>query len=240
MCGRFTITVDRVELLQKKFQAELAPNFEGYQPRYNAAPGQFVPVIITKEGGIRYLMNALWGFVAPWGEKGDGNTISQANIRNDTIVKNKFFGERLKNNRCIFIVDGFYEWKKPPGYEYLSRGERLPKGVRKIPYRIVMKDQQPFPLAGLWRSIKTEKQAIVTVGIITTEPNRLVKPIHDRMPVILSDDDLPMWLDTSYMEIEPLQHLLRPYPEKSLEAYIVRDVVNNSRIDSPVCIEPAI
>ncbi len=238
MCGRFTITTDRVELVLERFKAEVAPGFDGYKPRYNAAPGQSVPVIVSKDGK-RYLTNMFWGFITPWGEKDDSSNTSQANIRDDTIERNRFFRERLLTNRCIFVADGFYEWKKPKGYESLVRGEKLPKGVKKIPYRITMKNKQPFALAGLWRSIEVEEKKIVTAGIITTSPSELMKPIHNRMPVILNDNDLKLWLETGVKDFETLYDLLDPYPGNEMDAYIVSYAVNNSRDDTPACIEPA-
>lgn len=239
MCGRFTITTDKVELVLKKFKAEVAPGFEGYKPRYNAAPGQSVPVIVSKDGK-RYLTNMFWGFIPPWGEKNNGSTTSQANIRDDTIERNSFFRERLLTSRCIFVADGFYEWKKPKGYEHLVRGEKLPKGVKKIPYRIIMKNKQPFALAGLWRSIEVDEKKIVTAGIITTRPNQLMAPIHNRMPVLLSDNDLKFWLETGVKDFETLYDLLDPYPENEMYAYIVSYTVNNSRDDTSACIEPVL
>ncbi|MBI4811619.1 MAG: SOS response-associated peptidase [Ignavibacteriales bacterium] len=149
----------------------------------------------------------------------------------------RFFRERLLTNRCIIVADGFYEWKKPEGYEHLVRGEKLPKGVKKIPYRIIMKNKQPFALAGLWRSIEVEEKKIVTTGIITTSPNDLMKPIHDRMPVILNDEDLQLWLNPEVKLFNELYNQLDPYPTHEMEAYIVSYAVNNSRDDTPACIE---
>ena len=237
MCGRFTITKDQVKSILDKFKAELAPGFDGYKPRYNAAPGQSVPVIVSKDGK-RFLTNMFWGFVPPWGEKSDGSTVSQANIRDDTIERNKFFKERLLTNRCVFVADGFYEWRKPGGYEHLVRGEKLPKGVKKIPYRIILKNKEIFAIAGLWRSIDIDEKKIVTAGIITTNPNELMKTIHDRMPVILTDYDLQTWLDPEVRSFNGLSDQLRPYPADEMEAYVVSLAVNNSRDDTPACIEP--
>lgn len=237
MCGRFTITTDRIELVLDKFKAEVAPGFEGYKPRYNAAPGQSIPVIVTKNSK-RYLTNMFWGFIPPWGEKSDGSNASQANIRDDTIERNRFFRDRLVTNRCIIVADGFYEWKKPEGYEHLVRGEKLPKGVKKIPYRIILKNRQPFALAGLWRSMEVEDRKIVTTGIITTSPNDLMKPIHDRMPVILNDDDLQLWLNPEVRSFNELYGQLDSYPSDEMDAYLVSYAVNNTRDDTPACIEP--
>jgi len=240
MCGRFSLTVDNIENVIKKFDAHISEDYRSYKPRYNISPGQPVPAIVTKEGGKRYLMNMLWGFIPPWGQKPEGDIISQANIRDDTIAKNKYFQERLLKNRCIIIADGFYEWKKPVGYEHIKRGEKLPKGVRKIPYRIVLKNRQPFPLAALWCSVMIEKMALLTTAIITTQPNTLMSKIHDRMPVILNDADLEQWLNPDLKFLSLMQKMLVPYPEEEMEAYPVSFAVNNSKNDSPTCIEPAV
>lgn len=238
MCGRFTITTDRVEFILKKFHAVPAPGFDGIVPRYNAAPGQFVPAIVAKEDGVRYLTDVFWGFVPPWGEdKGEGGY--QINIRDDTIARNKFFRSRLLTGRCILLADGFYEWQKPSGYEHLGRGRKLPRGVRKIPHRILMKDESPFPLASLWRSVDINAKKTVTAGIITTSPNGLVSPIHDRMPVILTDDELTSWLDPAMKDFDLLHGLLDPFPSREMKSYTVSNTVNNSRNDSADCIVPA-
>jgi len=196
--------------------------------------------VLSKEEGGRYLVNMFWGFVAPWGEEKEGKITFQANIRDDTIKKNRFFHDRLLNNRCIFIADGFYEWQKPEGFENLKRGERLPKGVKKTPFRIRLKDKESFPLAGLWRNFKQGEKTLTSAAIITTGPNSMMKSIHDRMPVILSSAELDIWLDSGFREFEPLHELLDSYPSKEMEAYPVSSAVNNSRFDSPACIEPAL
>lgn len=237
MCGRFTITVDRIESILEKFKAEQAPNFQGYQPRYNAAPGQFVPAIVAKEGR-RYLTNVFWGFVPPWGEH-RGSLTHQANIRDDTIARNKFFRDRLLHTRCIFIADGFYEWKLPEGFENLERGEHLPKGMHKTPYRIVLKNSSLFALAGLWRTFSLNQGPVISGGIITTTPNTLMTSVHNRMPVILSDADLDIWLNPDIESYDRVIQLLDPYPGEEMNLYPVSVRVNNSRNDSPLCLEPA-
>lgn len=237
MCGRFTITVDRVDSLLSRFKAELAPGFTGYQPRYNAAPGQFVPALVTREDGTRFLTNVFWGFVAPWGEQKDHKFTFQANIRDDTIGKNAFFSKRLVSSRCVFIVDGFYEWQVPEGFD--RDAARHPRSVRKIPYRIYLKDKEPFALAGLWRTVKKVEEKIVTAGIITTRPNLLIERIHNRMPVILSDTDAGRWLDPGCSDFNTLHSMLAPFPDHEMACYTVSTLVNNSRNDSPQCIEPA-
>ena len=235
MCGRITITSEKVESILKRFKADPAPNFTTYVPRFNAAPTQFVPVVVTKEDGKRYLTNAYWGFTPPWAETEGSKYSMQINIRSDTIERNRYFKGRLLSNRCIFVADGFYEWQTPSGTEKKTAG----KGVRKIPYRITLKSGEIFPLAGLWRTIEEKNGETLTGAIITTRPNRLMSEIHNRMPVILSDASLAQWLDPSVKDFPLLKDCLEPYPEKEMKAYVVSTAVNNSRLDSPACIQPA-
>lgn len=238
MCGRFTLTVDRVDKILKKFNAESTIGSEEYKPRYNISPGQTIPAIVTKENGKRYLMNMFWGFIPPWGEKPDGSIISQANIRNDTISKNKYFQDCLLNKRCIIVADGFYEWKKPSGFEHVKRGEKLPKGMKRIPYYISLKGRQLFSFAALYRSVMVGGKVVLTTAIITTQPNALIDTIHDRMPVILEDEDVEQWLNPDLKFINLMLKLLDPYPADKMEMYPVSFAVNNSQVDSPICIEP--
>ena len=234
MCGRYTVTADKVEFILKRFQAELAPDFRDYAPRYNVAPAQLVPGIVSREDGKRYLTNLFWGLTPPWAEKEGSKYSTQINIRNDTIEKNKFFRSLLLGNRCIFVADGFYEWQVPEGLEK----KPLPKGVRKTPYRIVFKNGDLFPVAGLWRTRMDGEKTILTGAIITTDPNTLMKPIHNRMPVILDDDGLKHWLDPEYKNFDQLRLYLGPFPDAKMKAYPVSTAVNNARIDSAVIIEP--
>jgi putative SOS response-associated peptidase YedK len=238
MCGRFTITTDKIEIILSRFEANVAPNFAGYQPRYNAAPGQMLPAIVAKDDTRRYLMNTFWGFIAPWGEKGGGKTTYQINIRDDTIARNKFFQDRLLNHRCIIPADGFYEWKKPEAYNEQVSGQKSLKRRVKTPYYIKLKNGKLFAFAGLWRSVTIEEKPITSTAIITTKPNDLVSSIHDRMPVILSDEELKIWLNPGIREFSVLHGLLNSYPENEMEMHPVSTLVNNGRNDSSACIEP--
>jgi len=226
MCGRFTITVDRVELILKKFSAQPAPGFGDYRPRFNAAPSQVVPAIVAKDDGTRFLTGILWSLTPPWAEKPGGGYGAQINVRSDTIAKNKYFLSLLRDRRCVFVADGFYEWQKPPG------------GGGKIPYRIRLKDGGIFALAGLWRTAEAEDKKTLTGAIITTGPNAVMKPIHNRMPVLLDRKGVDLWLDPAMTDLRELQELLAPAPDGALEAYPVSTAVNNARLDSELCIKP--
>ena len=112
--------------------------------------------------------------------------------------------------------------------------------MKKIPHRIFLKDKQPFALAGLWRTIKTKEQTIISAGIITTSPNEFMSSIHSRMPAILSINELDSWFDTSLQDFTTVHKLLKPYDNKEMEAYVVNDYVNRPGFDAPACIEPAV
>jgi len=203
---------------------------------HNVAPAQAVPVLVAKEGK-RYLVNMRWGLVPPWGEKPGEPPVSQINVRDDTIGRNSFFRGRLASNRCVFVANGFYEWKTPDEYRGQPRGTRLPKGVRKTPFHIRAQGEPFLPLAGLWRTVQVEGAPVLTAAIITTSPNAMMKDIHDRMPVILTGDNLDRWLDPVNKDIDSLRKLLVPF-EGPMEAYPVSDAVNSNRVDNPGNILP--
>ncbi len=222
MCGRFTITVDKVEFILKKFRAELSPAFTVYQPRYNAAPTQLVPGIVAHDDGKRYLTGIHWSLTPPWAEKEGSKYSAQINIRDETIDTNKFFRSLLLGARCLFVADGFFEWQVPKA------------GTRKIPYRIHFKDDAIMPIAGLYRV----KDELLTGAIITTSPNKLMIPIHNRMPVILNDKAVDLWLDPGCKDFDRLRELLAPASDAKMDAYRVSTAVNNARLDSKLCIKP--
>lgn len=234
MCGRFTITVDRVDAILRKFNAEPAPGFTDYRPRFNAAPQQFVPVIVAKEDGRRYLTYVYWSLTPPWAEAAGSKYSAQINIRDDSIDKNKYFRTLLLNQRCVFVTDGFFEWQIPDGYE----NKPLPRGYRKMPYRIRFADGEIMPLAGLWRTIEQDRKDVLSGAIITTGPNKLMLGIHKRMPVILNEKALGHWLDPTYKNFDQLRLYLSPFPDAGMEAYAVSTAVNDGRLDSEECIQP--
>ena len=105
---------------------------------------------------------------------------------------------------------------------------------------VKLKSGKIFGLAGLWRSVKIEEKPVTSAAIITTEPNGLVGSIHNRMPVILSEKELKIWLNPGVKEFSLLHSLLDPYPAKEMEMYPVSTLVNNGRNDTPACIEPVV
>jgi putative SOS response-associated peptidase YedK len=211
MCGRFTIT-DPIEEIMDRYYASIAEGFE-YRPNYNAAPMQFIPTIIGSKDGNR--LGALrWGLVPNWAkDEKIGNKM--INARAETLTEKPAFKRLISSKRCIIPCSGFYEWKKD--------------GSVKQPMRILMKDDSIFSLAGLYDTwIDPEGKKVSTCTIITTEPNRLMADIHDRMPVILRPQDEADWLNKE-SDKESVLRLLSPYEADEMIAYKVDSAVGNVR-----------
>ena len=220
MCGRFSLTT-AFELLAEAFgldeTVELAP-------RYNIAPSQEVAAV-RREGDRRRLARLRWGLVPPWAEK--DRLRPQINARSETAGRLPIFRDAIASRRCLVPADGFYEWRKEPG----TRSRQ--------PFRIQMRDGGLFAFAGIWEPAAGGPE-LPTCAILTTEPNPLVREIHDRMPVILKDDDdYRRWLDPETRSVAALRTLFRPFPAEAMKAYPVGRVVNDPRHDQADCAEPA-
>jgi putative SOS response-associated peptidase YedK len=147
------------------------------------------------------------------------------NARSETVAEKPSFRAAFRRRRCLVVADGFYEWQK------LNGG--------KQPFYIRLQDGRPFAFAGLWEHWKGPGDTIIeSCTLLTTQPNELLRPVHNRMPVILQVKDYDLWLDTEVQQKELLQPLLRAYPSEELEAYPVSRWVNSPRNDGPQCIEP--
>jgi putative SOS response-associated peptidase YedK len=222
MCGRFTLTVDPSDL-QEAFYWVNFGNAD-ITPRYNIAPTQGIPVV-TNSGENR-LDFFTWGLVPFWA-KDPSIGSRMINARSETLAEKPSFRNAYKRRRCLILADGFYEWRK------------LPNSNTKIPTYIHLKDKKPFAFAGLWENWhSSDGSQILSTTIITTQPNELVKSIHNRMPVILPDTAYQTWLTPGEVGPETLDPLLVPYDGNLMEAYPVSRYVNNPRNDSTECIRP--
>ena len=221
MCGRYSLTTPE-EALVDLFGAGPLDDF---QPRYNIAPTQTVPVVRVGEDGARQWAWLRWGLVPSWAKDASiGNRM--INARAETAAEKPSFRAAFRRRRCLVPADGFYEWRK--------------SGGQSQPYRIEMARGAPFALAGLWeRWQAAEGQAIESFTILTTEANRDLAAIHHRMPVILSPDHYDVWLMTGAANTGMLQPLLAPYGDGELTARPITRHVNNPRNDDPACLEPA-
>lgn len=165
-----------------------------------------------------------WGLVPFWAKESDiGNKM--INARAETVDTKPTFKHCFRQQRYLILADGFYEWKR--------------NGKSKIPYRFTVPDREAFGFAGIWDAWKNPAGTVLyTCAIITTEANKLMQPIHDRMPVILEQDKESIWLDTELQDLKKLKELLVPYPAEQMAAYQVSDFVNSTRHDSIACIQP--
>ncbi|UCF30395.1 MAG: SOS response-associated peptidase [bacterium] len=219
MCGRFVQNA-LFSVVAREFN--LRSTEVDLPPRYNIAPTQEVAAVINDDGNR--LVMCRWGLVPPWAD--DLSIGSRMiNARAETLSEKRSFKEAFRKRRCLVIGTGFYEWKKA--------------GKRKVPVFIRVKDQNTFGFAGLysdWRS--PEGVTIRTCTIITTEANDLLRPIHDRMPVILYSRARDHWLDPRVQHPQRLKPLLVPYDPDRMEAWQVSTRVNTPAHDGPELIEP--
>jgi putative SOS response-associated peptidase YedK len=188
-------------------------------PSFNIAPTQ--PVAIVRQAADhRECVLVVWGLIPFWSK--DKKT-SFINARADTVLQKPAFRNLVKKRRCLVLADGFYEWKT--------------EGKAKQPYYFHLRDGRPFAFAGLWDCWKGEAAPLESCTIITTDANELSRPIHDRMPVILTRDACAAWLDPEIEDSVVLQNLLKPYPAAEMESYAVGALVGNVQNNRPECIE---
>ena len=219
MCGRYSLT-SKLNNLQARFDFE-AGNLV-YRSRYNVAPTQEVLAVVNdgrnRAGFLR------WGLVTSWAK--DPRIGSRMiNARAETVAEKPAFRQALRKRRCLVLADGFYEWKK--------------EGGAKVPMYIASRSREPFGMAVLWETWKTPSgEPLHSCTIITTSANSLMEPIHDRMPVILTQEAEAAWLDRGIDDPVALTRLLVPYPAPELEAYPVSTLVNSPSNDTPECLLP--
>ncbi len=221
MCGRYTLTATNEELAEV-FALLDVPALE---PRYNIAPTQNVPVVRVLETSRPRLLHLLrWGLIPHWA-KDPGIGSRMINARCESVDTKPAFREAFRRRRCLPLSDGFYEWKR--------------LGTKKQPYYIRRNDGQPFAFAGLWEHWQGPDETLIdSYTILTTEPNDLVEPLHNRMPVILSPQDYDLWLDPEVQDARRLKPLLRPCDSGEFVADPVGTRVNNSANDDPSCVVP--
>jgi len=220
MCGRLVLK-DNIEDLSSCFQIDNVDDLL-LEARYNIYPGQNVPVIIMEERKKFVMMR--WGLVPSWSND-PLIGFQMINARAETLSQKASFKNSFKKLRCIIPCSGFYEWKK------------LDKKT-KVPYFIRLRNGTPFALAGLWDRWNKDGGNLTTFTIITTTPNNIIKPIHDRMPVILKSENHDMWINPDITDTEYISDFLKPYPSEEMELYEISTFVNNPKNDSPECIEP--
>jgi len=216
MCGRYSFALED-ELIWERFRVSVRTAI--YKARYNCAPGQDLPVISGADPEILSFYH--WGLIPSWAKDPSiGNKL--INARAETITEKPSFRNAFKNRRCLVPADGFFEWKKDRN---------------KTPFRIRLKDQSPFTMAGIWDQwTRPDGTVIRSFSILTTGPNEMMAAIHNRMPVILHPEDEHRWIAP---QPDPsLVSLLKPFPSEMMEAYSVSKLVNSPKNDSADVFQP--
>jgi putative SOS response-associated peptidase YedK len=221
MCGRFvqsSLAEDYAQLLGVEER-----NFGNLMPRFNVAPTQTTWACILGPEGQRDLVILRWGLVPHWSKAPDSR-YSMINARAETVHQKPAYRDAFRHRRCLIPADGFYEWKPGNG---------------KQPYFIHRTDGQPMAFAGLWEHWKDRVtgEVIDSCAIIVTGANELMRPIHDRMPVILGTGVFGQWLETPPRQALHLLTLLHPAPAVGLEAYPVSKAVNSPKNEGRELIE---
>ena len=220
MCGRFTLSSSG-KRLREHFALSAVP--EEIIPRYNIAPTQ--PVLVIPNRSQRLLREARWGLVPHWADSlAVGHRM--INARAETLATRAAFRAALERRRCIIPADGFYEWKR--------------EGTQRAPFFIHPRGGELIGFAGLWDIWRSPHgESVASCTIITTAPNELIAPLHDRMPVILDPKTYDAWLSPRPQPAEALLPLLVPAPSNALEFYPVSPLVNSPNNEDPACILPA-
>jgi putative SOS response-associated peptidase YedK len=199
MCGRFILLTDLSVIVESFHIGEVAAK---YKPGGNISPGQQISAVIRDEA-VNKLVEFRWGLIPSWAkDPAIGNKMF--NARAETVADKPSFRSAFKKRRCLIIADAFYEWSKVD--------------KKKIPYRFSLKSGDPFGFAGLYETwMSPENKAVNTCTIITTDANELLRPIHDRMPVIVPRDKEALWMDPGAPDPRELATILKPYPAEEMK-----------------------
>jgi putative SOS response-associated peptidase YedK len=222
MCGRYRLS-RRKQIVEEYFES--APWDDDWNPRYNIAPTQPVPVIRQHpKEPVRQLSLMRWGLIPSWAKDASG-AARMINARSETAHTLPAFRDPLKFRRCLIPADGFYEWKRT--------------ATSKQPYCFEVNEGELFALAGLWDGWKDPKgNWIRTCSILTTTPNSVTSAVHDRMPVILDEDNYDLWLDPGIQNVAVVSELLRPCDARLMRSYPVSTRINYVANDDEECCQP--
>lgn len=217
MCGRYSLTASS-DVIVKHFQLQQQVRS---QPSYNIAPAQKILNIVELDDLSRKAVNLFWGLVPAWA-KDSKNSSHLINARSETIREKPSFRSAFNHRRCLIPATGFYEWLKTD--------------AGKQAFHIHRCDQQLFAFAGLWEQWQHDAETLYSCTIITTAATELMKPIHDRMPVIIPIEQYHNWLDKD-ADADQAFALLNNQAYEQMTATRVSDWVNNPRHDDEWCIQ---
>ena len=218
MCYRYTLTdLIAVRAMFEAAGLDVDLDLAAHQPRYNVALTNLMPVL-SRQGQTR-LTAMRFGFTLP-ARPPDKKPLLLANARAETLLDKPAFRDATQHRRCLVPADGFYEWEKA--------------GPARLPHYFTLKSRQPFFFAGLWEPETAAAPA--SFALVTTAPNPLLQPIHDRMPVILGPNSGPAWLGDEPLNPARLAQLCRPLAADLMAGHRVDPRVNNVRYEAPDCV----
>jgi putative SOS response-associated peptidase YedK len=199
MCGRFILLTDLSVIVDSFRIGKVAAE---YKPGGNISPGRQISAVIRDED-VNKLVDFRWGLIPSWA-KDPSIGKRMFNARAETIAEKPSFREAFKKRRCLVVADGFYEWQK------MEKGKR--------PFHFSLRSAEPFGFAGLYETwMSPENKPVKTCTIITIDANDLLKPIHDRMPVIVPKDKEDLWMDPGAPDPRELAAVLKPYPAEEMK-----------------------
>lgn len=213
MCGRYAL-YGFPPKLQEHFGTT---NELEFVPHFNIAPTQTVPVVRVDAAGQRIFTLARWGLIPSW--VNDSTEIQHPiNAKAETAAIKPMFRHAFRKSRVLVPADAFYEWQA------VTDG--------KQPWLIRLKEDEPMGMGGLLEHWQGPQGEVLTFSILTTESNPLMVKIHDRMPVIIRPENYATWLDPEFTDVNQLQMMARPYPERFMKTYPVSRRVNSPQHDS--------
>lgn len=219
MCGRFSLAAT-AEQLADYYHLVSVTQYQG--PRFNIAPSQNIAAIVAVNGE-RHLEYFHWGLIPSWA-KNRSSSYKMINARVETVDNKPAFRHAFMHHRCVIPADGFYEWHGKAGHKQAWRIE--PKASASF-----------LSFAGIWETWLGEGEVLRSCAIIVGEANALLKPVHDRMPIMLPRKSISRWLNPDTGK-ESLGELLNSAGSEALTVFRVSDYVNSPEHESPACVVP--
>ena len=222
MCGRYRLTKRRLLEIEQYYDIEDLEDLELWKREYNIPPREMAPTVL-KAHGKRRLVAGLWSLLGPWADSLEhANRASTFNAKAETLTDRPAYRNAFLKRRCIVPAEAFYEWVGP-------KKERQPLNIARA-------DGQLLSMAGLfnyWRPAGSHGRPMLTFTVVTTAPSRWMARIHNRMPLILQDDQIGTWLDPTLSDPQQLGELLKAPPEDFLDCYAISRQINSVRFDEP-------
>lgn len=227
MCGRYSVHLKRLEALRRLIGA-MSVAIEPWQARYNAAPGQDLPVV--RDGTLTRLR---WGLLPNW--QVDPKAQKPINARVETIAELPTFREPFRSRRCIVPATGYFEWKPTP-----AKAPREPYWVHPTASNLEAGEPGVMLFAGVWdRWLSDDGEVLDSYAIVTMEASEPMRAIHDRMPLELRGDDVALWLARDPILPRDLAAVVdRSRSVEHLELRPVTPAMGSVALDDPTCLEP--